>query len=835
MRESQNPMQVVRDLAPTYFRNPKDYFWHWVEKGSIVEWRTGDTLCYREELARVLRSLTEQGLPPLASVLLLLAACADTWTASHGDTAPYTYLWQNLPVEPQDPGNAELERQMRHVLLFLDEVSLLPATLRTSEAKLHLFQEVFCAQAPQISAVLAPTLLDEWESGRSELVLHFSRERLTRRQHYNELAVLAQALNRFPTAEALALHLRTGLDKLPAPLPLPNPTPAPAAPAGPAEPLDLFERLAHDPRTAGLARLAQHLGAALRIPMQTQGASSLPLGGVSDVTNRGNFDRLLLSELAQDDLSLMARLVNNEALYLRREEPPHQAPRPRFILLDTTLRMWGVPRVFALAAALAWVRSAGQARPPISVAAVALGGKEFSALDLESFEGVVAALELLDVAPHGGVALQAFARISQTQSAADTLLITDAQLLQQAEFALALAEAKPALRFLLTVDRSGDLQLYEYQNGHRVPLSAARYDLEELLFKASTPVWRLPPLSVSGISTPAFLQQEPTPLYFPTVGLRVLTSNTYFPKHLGVLSVNNVQRVLYWSHHHYGAREILPVIEDGTYSFGYDERTIYVMVSGKNQLVFYTLSVDTDAVVRVDLSAELPAGMAPAKVVYINWHFYLWLPARPADPESIPVSSIMVFDCKRQQIAARGNTNWPAARVHTLNHQHVKQLINSGYNVLQRVTKLGLNDAGELLIEGQELRVVSVSGTLTHELYLKSKRPESQPRAIAQVSAETFTLTANKRLQFRLFRWPNGSEAVLDPRGLLHLRSVNASVPEITLLLILNQPTAAWAADDSGCGTVCGSAYFTGPNPSRGLTVPEFYRQYIQRFIEHLA
>ncbi|MCR5890959.1 hypothetical protein LRS06_24865 [Hymenobacter sp. J193] len=832
MSEVDDAVKTVPELAPDYFRNPSYYFWRWVEKGRFVEWRSGDTLCYREELARVLRGLTEQGLPPLASVLLLLAACADAWPESYGKAAQAYHVWKNLPIGPEDPSREQLDWQMRHVLLFLDVVRALPADLRTGHSKLHLFREVFITQAPQISAELASTLLDEWESGRSDVALHFSRGQITRREHFNELAVLAQAINRFPTTEALALHLRTGLDKLPEPLPEPEPP----TPENPTQPLDLFEQLAQDPRTTGLARLAQHLGAALRIPLHTQGASDQPLGGVSDVTNRGNFDRLLLSELAHDDLSLMARLVNNEALYLRREEPPRQDARPRFILLDTTLRMWGVPRVFALAAALAWARSSRQVRPPVPVAAVALGGKAFSALDLESFEGVVRALELLDVAPHGGVALQAFARVAQTQAAADTLLITDAQLLHQPEFALALAEVKPALRFLLTVDRSGEWQLYEYQNGHRVPLSSARYDLEELLFKASAPARNLPPLPISDVAIPAFLQQQPTPLCFPTLGLRVSTSNTYFTRKIGVLSVNNVQRVLYWSNNKYGARELLPVIEEGNYYFGDDERTIYLLVSGKSQLVFYALTVDTGAVTRVDLSAELPDGATPNKVVYFSSHFYLWIPDRTSEPGS-QVAGITVVDCRRQQIVARGNTSGPTGRSVTLNHQHVKHLINNGYNVLQRVTRMGLNDLGELVIEGQELRVMSrgVSGELIHELRLKSKRSESQVRALAQVSSETFTLTANKRLPFRLFRWPNGSEAVLDSRGLLHLRSANASVPAITLVLIINQPTAAWAYDDSVGGTVCGSAYFTGPNPSRQLAVPEFYQLYIQRFIEHLV
>ena len=41
----------------------------------------------------------------------------------------------------------------------------------------------------------------------------------------------------------------------------------------------------------------------------------------------GDFDRLLVSELAHDDLTLSVRIALNEALYLRREAPARD-PRP---------------------------------------------------------------------------------------------------------------------------------------------------------------------------------------------------------------------------------------------------------------------------------------------------------------------------------------------------------------------------------------------------------------------------------------------------------------------------------------------------------------------------
>ena len=53
--------------------------------------------------------------------------------------------------------------------------------------------------------------------------------------------------------------------------------------------------------------------AVTQLPRAVIDPDELPLGGVSDITNRGDWDKLLLSELAHDDLTLTARLANNVA------------------------------------------------------------------------------------------------------------------------------------------------------------------------------------------------------------------------------------------------------------------------------------------------------------------------------------------------------------------------------------------------------------------------------------------------------------------------------------------------------------------------------------------
>ena len=115
----------------------------------------------------------------------------------------------------------------------------------------------------------------------------------------------------------------------------------------------LLAELDKDPEWRGLARLTRNLMAAVSLPQPVSDHDDLPLGGVSDITNRGQLDRLLLSELAQDDLMFTARMAVNELLYLRRETPPRPHAETRWLLLDSGLRLWGVPRIFATAVALA--------------------------------------------------------------------------------------------------------------------------------------------------------------------------------------------------------------------------------------------------------------------------------------------------------------------------------------------------------------------------------------------------------------------------------------------------------------------------------------------------
>src|SRR5690606_13877319 len=93
-------------------------------------------------------------------------------------------------------------------------------------------------------------------------------------------------------AKLLEARRRTGLDDVPAPAPAeaaPPDAEPPAARAG-----RRIDARQDAPELGGLARLARSLRAAVHVPRAVAEPDDLPLGGVSDITNRGPLDRLLV-------------------------------------------------------------------------------------------------------------------------------------------------------------------------------------------------------------------------------------------------------------------------------------------------------------------------------------------------------------------------------------------------------------------------------------------------------------------------------------------------------------------------------------------------------------
>jgi hypothetical protein len=91
-------------------------------------------------------------------------------------------------------------------------------------------------------------------------------------------------------------------------------------------------------------------------------------------------------------------------------------------------------------------------------------------------------------------------------------------------------------------------------------------------------------------------------------------------------------------------------------------------------------------------------------------------------------------------------------------------------------------------------------------------------------------LLPNENINFYKWHWADGSTAIIDSRGLVHLKSSNQHLPEITIVLVGGRQTACWASD----GVVSGVDYYINEKITRKVYPEEFQKLYIQPFIDRL-
>ncbi len=795
-----------RGKALDYFSAPKNYFWKWADNGQVIEWIGGPTICYREDLQNILRDLSEDGIPPLGSLLLVLAASNNDWW-NHPPEAKNLREIINAAAQSSrliPVSKKTLDDMLDPVSDFLKVISGLPAEYKTGEKRIRLLQTVFSKyDHVNLPPRISKNIVSEFISGNLDEAIAEDNFVLSGEKIQSDLNPLVLAGKNFPTSYLLELKIRTGVSTIPEPAEteLPN-----------EQSPNLLELLAEDSKTVGITRLTQRLIAALNIPMHSRGISDQSFGGVSDISNRGNFDRLLLSELAHDDISLMARLANNEALYLRREELPANLDLKRNILVDTTLKMWGTPRLFAISTALACAQKKKQ---NTEINAFALSGNSYNAIDLESKNGVVRALEQLDATLHCGNGLKNFIDEQPAESPTEYFLITAEESDHSPEFMATVSELKKSLNYLITVNRNGDLQFFEFVKGSRKLISSTKFDLEELLFSTQPTARRTKSLK----DIPAILNLDEFPFFFPTSKVRMSARNVFSVKPLGVIAVTLDQRILHWPITNRGAREASPVIERGEYCFGTDENfSFFILVKNpeSNLLKLYQYDRDNLEMQIVDFSKEISKPISMS----FNQKFF-WV---TSSNEQITIDPLNKAVLKNHNFVPNNSEKSRLVPEPTLNFNNIKRHINNGYSVLNTVNKVFVNGNGNLSVDQRQI-------TLSENKNLSIvTRPAGNLKNIHAKHIETVSLDSlsNSYIKFSKFAWGDGSEAWVDSRGLLHLRSSDKNIPEITIVLIVGKDSAGWTSD----GKFFGSPYFIGE--SKSISAQDFFINYLQPFIDTL-
>ena len=154
-----------------------------------------------------------------------------------------------------------------------------------------------------------------------------------------------------------------------------------------------------------------------------------------------------------------------------------------------------------------------------------------------------------------------------------------------------------------------------------------------------------------------------------------------------------------------------------------------------------------------------------------------------------------------------------------------KKFINNGYNVFHRVHEVFINDSGNLSLDYNELNI-----TDGNTILFQTKKDKQKIRKRSTPSVGPNTLKSNPNLWLRKYTWSDGSTAIIDANGLLHLKSADNKLPEITIVMVLDKPTTCWASN----GFICGSEYFTGSSGGERILTIDFILKFILPFGNNL-
>ena len=584
-------MNPERQQAIAYLQAPPNGLWRWAEEGDVLVWADGATVSFRAEIVQILQWLAPNGVPPFGAIALMLAGCRGK--------VPSVLSLLESPTTPLSPergpkaaalftARLQLAAQLEAALVELRKLSTLPADLKTGIKAKCVLAEAILETAKVERFIDARAVLNGMREPSSDAELNPDTGSLKPTNLVRQLHIVAEGL-KLHTPESLELRIRTGLDALPQEIDADLPVAERAR--------HLIDDLSRDREHGAVARAARELMAAVRLPRRLAQREELAVGGISDITNRGPLDRLLLSELAHDDLTLAVRVALNEALYLRREPPMREPPGTLAVLLDSGLRLWGIPRVLASAVALALAACDKQHAQALFWRA---RGKEILPVDLLTKKGVTEHLGSLEVDAHCGDAVAAFSAAAPPGEQNQSVLITHRDCMDDPEFRKALTAAPQPPDFVATVDRAGHFELHALPLIRRQPICDAELDLDSVFTEKATTVSLVNPLLAAKL--PAIFGVLPFPFLLPFSGRAEhwIKSDDGF-----TYAILNDRRLIRFNHYTSGGRVLASELPPGkTAWMSRVDETLHVVKASTTQRPSWLLSVPVTGGVPRDSALE---------------------------------------------------------------------------------------------------------------------------------------------------------------------------------------------------------------------------------------
>lgn len=735
-----------------YFQSYEDYFWEWAtdedvsndsdyQVNNMIYFPTvSSVIGYRVYILTILRELQLQGWPPFGALLLVLYATQDG----------YKQLRTLIDDLKKNISREQTKELFSEAVFLLKKLEILDHKYKTGQNRVVLIQTLFADNKTCLTSKKSQELYNRYI--KIPQLLNESAHKIDLRYEAfrNDIISLAVINRKFPTTESIekALH---GIIEIPE-----VEEEVIEEETTIETDKDFIQQLIEESKTFQVGSLIKRIWSGLKIPMRHLSPGEQPIGGVSDMTNKGDFSRMLLSEFANEDEVFMNRVANNEALYIQREIPPEENVFERIILIDTSLKNWGTPKVLAFASAIAVIKHP-KAHSECKVFAL---GQNSIPIKLDQVEEVIDHLNIVSPVLEVSQSLEKFFSEEHTEKDLEVFFITNRENLENQKLQKVIHENRDRLKFLVTTSAEGELNFYKHHKGTRKHVQKIMLPLQEL--------WANPPKrnqKGENNNSPRSKKVDVPlnyPILFPTSKNRIATF--LYEGEFFILSSKKQLLKTYLSDNYYNKNyydqykihrgcevlfEDISVRPKGQFALAKNKQHQFILCHyQRDKKLISKLNLNTKEYSELNLSGHKI--LHQHKLIYFDKNFYLHQIEIPYNYR-INLDGDISLEETFDKVNEMDKNN---SKVET----ELNKLNNIGVKILNNFNNVGINTEFGLVISNNEL-------TQNYDHSLVFYRNKYPMKIFAQQNKNRFTFS-------------EGSEIITDSRGMLTFKSSNQNIPE---------------------------------------------------------
>lgn len=784
-----------------YFQSYENYFWEWTtdedvpddtgyNENNLISIPEIGAVVYRPYLIEILKEFQLTGLPLLGPLLLALYATNEGYLDIKG-------IKTNLRKHPL-ADHEYIKHLIRPAFQFLETLKSLPSNYKRGRNRVLLLQTVFKYSSEKVSEKQSEYILNGYLRNSRKIAESAQKIEITVSKISKDLGILVALNEKFPSSEMIIQVMKGNLkiadieDEV-----IEEETTVETD-------KDFIQELIEEPKTFQVGSLIKRIWSGLKIPMRHLSPGEQPIGGISDMTNKGDFNRMLLSEFANEDEVFMNRVANNEALYIQREIPPEENIFERIILIDTSLKNWGTPKVLAFASAIAVIKHP-KAHSECKVFAL---GQTNIPISLDKLDDVIENMNQVSPVLEVSHALEKFFNEEHTEKDLEVFFITHQENVVNQNLQKVIHENRDRLKFLVTTSSNGELNFYKHHKGTRKHIQRIVLPLKEL--------WANPPKqkakNVQGNQIKTDVPKN-YPLLFPTPKERIKTF--LYEGDFYILSNKKTLLKTYLSDNYYNKNiyqnistqkgceviiENISVKPRGMFALAKNKEGNYILAQfQQDKKILSKLNLNTKEYYEMNLTGQnIPLNF---HLIYFNKNFYLY---------NSEVPKIFMISLEGHLSIQEVENDQEIFKNGIKSDTELNKLKNRGAKILNNFTKIGINDVDELIISNFTLELQA------ENVYSLVKSPQHiQILAIQDKNKFTFG---------------DGSEIITDNRGMLTFVSSNKNIPTFYIPSTHYGYLAIATEKEFG-----GSEYYLPKESKLKIReMDEMYSDYMEAFIKHI-